>query len=96
MRRIEYKDRTVAKAFKSAELIASEGLAIREAAKRLGYSKSAVFYYIYFPVKDLFPELYSRVVEILKINAEEATKRGGQSTSLKYKYLRENFNFERR
>lgn len=93
MDRKEYKKKTITKAFKSAELIVSKGVTIREAAKELGYAKTSVFYYIHYPVKDLSPELYSRVVEILQTNAEEATRRGGASTSLKYKKLREDFTF---
>lgn len=96
MKRKNYLSRTITKAFKSAVLIVSKGVSIREAAKELGYCKTSVFYYIHYPVKDLSPELYSRVVEVLQVNAEEATRRGGASTSLKYKKLREEFNFEGR
>lgn len=96
MERINYLKKTITKAFKSADLIVSKGVSIREAGKRLGYSKSAVAFYIHNPVKDLNPVLYSEVVKVLQINRKEATIRGGQSTHLKYKRLREDFNFEGR
>lgn len=91
-----YRARTILKALRSADLIVSKGVSIREAAKELGYSHSVVHTYIHSPVKDLYPELYSEVVKVLQINRQEATDRGGQATALKYKKLREEFDFEGR
>jgi len=91
-----YRTRTILKALKSANLIVSKGVSIREAAKELGYSHSIVHRYIHFPVKDLNPELYTEVLKVLQTNRQEATERGGQATALKYKKLREEFDFEGR
>ena len=59
---------------------------VRAVAKRFGISKSTVHKDITHNLKNVHPELYSRVQELLEKNKQERHLRGGEAT--KQKFLR--------
>lgn len=63
---------------------------VRSAAKKFGFSKSAVHKDVTTRLMDIDPILASRVKEILEKNKAERHIRGGLATKLKYAQKRVN------
>lgn len=63
---------------------------VRSAAKKFGFSKSAVHKDVTTRLTDIDPILASRVKEILEKNKAERHIRGGLATKLKYAQKRVN------
>lgn len=64
--------------------IIENGATVRSAAKKFGFSKSAVHKDITTRLTDIDPILASRVKEVLEKNKAERHIRGGLATKLKY------------
>lgn len=67
------------------EYIIENKATVRKAANRFNISKSTVHKDVAERLKNLDPELYLEVREILKINKQERHIRGGLATRRKYK-----------
>ena len=73
-----------------ARYIVLEQDTVRGAARHFGCSKSSVHKYMTEHLKQLSPELYGQVRQILDRNKAERHIRGGLATRQKYRQLREN------
>ncbi len=67
------------------EYIIENKATVRKAATRFNISKSTVHKHVAERLKNLDPDLYLEVREILKINKQERHIRGGLATRRKYK-----------
>ena len=67
------------------EYIIENKATVRKAANRFNISKSTVHKDVAERLKNLDPDLYLEVREILKINKQERHIRGGLATRRKYK-----------
>lgn len=81
------KGKDVKKSIKCAELLC-EGRTIREVAKIIGLSKSAVHYHLNV-LKETKPDIYEEVRKVLDKNLEEAHLRGGEATRRLFQRKRE-------
>ena len=68
-----------------AEYVAATGVTVRAAAKRFGVSKSTVHKDLTERLKNIDPELFAAVSDILARNRAERHIRGGMATKKKYK-----------
>lgn len=68
-----------------AEYVAATGITVRAAAKRFGVSKSTVHKDLTERLKNIDPELFGTVSEVLAHNRAERHIRGGMATKKKYK-----------
>ena len=70
--------------FDVAEYVAATGATVREVAKLFGVSKSTVHKDLTDRLKELSPQLYEIVRNVLSQNRAERHIRGGMATKLKY------------
>lgn len=66
------------------EYIVEHKATVRAAAKKFGISKSTVHKDVSTRLREIKPELFESVKEILEENKRERHIRGGQATKLKY------------
>ena len=67
-----------------AEYVVSTGATVRTAAKLFGVSKSTVHKDLTGRLKQIAPQLYESVCEVLAKNRAERHIRGGRATKQKY------------
>jgi uncharacterized protein YaaR (DUF327 family) len=81
-----YKNRCLA----FADCILKKGYTIRQTASELSYSKTLIWHDIHNRLPQFDSELYVQVCQKLKINQHLGQLRGGISTSLKWKGVKNN------
>ncbi len=67
-----------------AEYVAATGATVRETARLFGVSKSTVHKDLTQRLKQVSPQLFETVSEVLAKNRAERHIRGGRATKLKY------------
>lgn len=72
------------RAVKLAQYIAEQNATVRQAAKKFGISKSTVHKDVTQRIKQLSPQLYGQVQQVLEQNKRERHIRGGMATREKY------------
>ncbi len=77
------------RAVELAEYIVENKTTVRAAAKKFGVSKSTVHMDVARRLRNVNPQLYSEVREILDINKAQRHIRGGLATREKYRSLKE-------
>ena len=86
---LRYENRVI----EEAQLIASEGLTVREVAKRTGHCKTGVHNDCTDLLKTLqrinpeYKDLYKAVRKVMKANKADCTRRGGEATKAKYQMM---------
>ncbi len=73
-----------------AKYVTSTGATVRMAAKLFGVSKSTVHKDLTGRLKQISPQLYESVTEVLAKNRAERHIRGGRATKLKYASTKDN------
>ena len=79
------KDYIIKRVQSTAEYIVSRKCTVREAASVFGVGKSTVHADMQYKLKELDPELYAKVKEILEYNLSVRHLRGGEETRKRYK-----------
>ncbi len=77
------------RAVELAEYIVENKTTVRAAAKKFGVSKSTVHMDVARRLRNVNPQLYSEVREILDINKAQRHIRGGLATREKYRSMKE-------
>lgn len=77
------------RAVELAEYIVENKTTVRAAAKKFGVSKSTVHMDVARRLRNVDPQLYSEVREILDINKAQRHIRGGLATREKYRSMKE-------
>ena len=78
------KDYIEERAIEIANYIIEEKTTVRQAAKKFGISKSTVHKDVTGRLRELNPQLYDQVREVLAVNKAQRHIRGGQATREKY------------
>lgn len=71
-----------------AKIIIDSKCSIRQLAKKIGTPKSTVHKDVSERLWDFSPQLARQVEEILLINKEESTYRGGEATRIKFSKIK--------
>ncbi len=69
---------------RNGEYIVTTGCTVRECAHILGTSKSTVHKDVTERLREVDPELWKRVKQVLEVNLKERHLRGGDATKHKY------------
>ena len=71
-----------------AQYIIEQNATVRQAAKRFAVSKSTVHKDVTIRLRQLSPQLYEQVKQVLERNKQERHIRGGMATKEKYEHIR--------
>ena len=78
------KEYIALRVFEAAHFIIETGATVRDAAKKLGVSKSTVHKDVAERLSELDKRLFKEVRVVLNVNLDERHIRGGQATKQKY------------